>query len=309
MTTPEGNKKVQHPPYYFLLGLLSVMRGYNILIVVIAQYLASIFIFKANESVTTVIFDSDLFLTVVSTSLVIAAGYIINDFYDTELDRINKPLKSRIDNFVPQGLKLKIYFLCNALGFLLSFVVSWRAALFFASYIFLIWLYSHKLKKRPWLGLVSASGLAMMPFFVIFVYHRYFSELVIIHAAFLFFILSIRELVKDLENIQGAFAMNYQTIPVIYGERRTKKVITLLVLIALYPVYLLWGYPETGAMKYYFYLVFFSFFIFSVLLWKVHSKRAYRFLHNILKFLIVVGVFSLSLIDTSVIITRILEKI
>jgi 4-hydroxybenzoate polyprenyltransferase len=309
MATSEKNQKAQQPPYYFLLGLLSAMRGYNILTVVIAQYLASVFVFKANESVATVVFDVDLFLTVLSTSLVIAGGYIINDFYDAELDRINKPLKLRIDNLVSQGLKLKIYFLCNALGFFISGIVSWRAALFFASYIFLIWLYSHKLKKRPWLGWISASSLAMMPFFVIFVYHKYIAEVVFIHAAFLFFILSIRELVKDLENIKGAFALNYRTIPVLYGERVTKSVITLLVLIALNPVYLLWGYPEIGAMKYYFYLVFISFFIFLVLLWKGHSKRAYRLLHNILKFLIVLGVFSLSLIDTSVIISRILEKI
>jgi 4-hydroxybenzoate polyprenyltransferase len=309
MATPKGNKRAQHPPYYFLIGLLSVMRGYNILMVVIAQYLSSIFVFNVNESVTAVIFDVDLFLTVISTSLVIAAGYIINDFYDTELDRINKPLKYRIDNFVPQGLKLKIYFLCNAIGFLLSFVVSWRAALFFASYIFLIWLYSHKLKKRPWVGLVSASSLAMMPFFVIFVYHKYISELIFIHAAFLFFILFVRELVKDLENIQGAFAMNYRKIPVIYGEKVTKRIITILVFFALNPVYLLLGYPEIGAMKYYFYLVFFSLFIFLLMLWKVQSKKAYGFLHSILKFLIVLGVFSLSLIDTSVLISRILEKI
>lgn len=309
MATPENKNSSQRPTYYFLIGLMSVMRSYNILIVGIAQYLTSIFIFKADEPITDVILDLDLLLTVVSTSLVIAAGYIINDFYDTEMDRINKPLKSRIDNFVPQALKLKIYFLCNAVGFVLGWIVSWRAALFFASYVFLIWFYSHKLKKKSWVGLLSASGLAMMPFFVIFVYHKHISAVIFIHAAFLFFIVTIRELVKDLENIQGAFVMNYQTIPVKYGERMTKKIITCLVLIALNPVFLLWEYPEVGAMKYYFYFVFLSFVVFLGLLWKAQSKKAYSLLHNLLKFLIVLGVFSLTLIDTSVIISKILENI
>ena len=85
------------------------------------------------------------------------------------------------------------------------------------------------------------------------------------------FLVSNVEMVKAVmeKNVAGCIpALNYRTIPVLYGERVTKSVITLLVLIALNPVYLLWGYPEIGAMKYYFYLVFISFFIFLVLLWK-----------------------------------------
>lgn len=303
------NSKKKKPLTYTLLGMLSVMRGYNILVVVIAQYLASIFIFSPNLPLKTLLLDLDLFITVLATSLVIAAGYIINNFYDAEVDLINKPLKTKIDNFVSQKAKLRGYFTLNFTGFFLSFIVSWRAALFFAIYIFLIWLYSHKLKKTPVVGVLGASILAMLPFFVIFVYYKNISEIIFTHAAFLFFIILIRELIKDLENIKGDFVFNYQTIPVVYGERFTKILITIIVLLALNPVYFLWKYPEIGLMKYYFYFVFLNLIGFNFFLWKANTKKDYNLLHNLLKIIIVLGVFSLALIDTSVIIAKILEKI
>ena len=303
------NSKKKKPLTYTLLGMLSVMRGYNILVVVIAQYLASIFIFSPNLPLKTLLLDLDLFIIVLARSLVIAAGYIINNFYDAEVDLINKPLKTKIDNFVSQKAKLRGYFTLNFTGFFLSFIVSWRAALFFAIYIFLIWLYSHKLKKTPVVGVLGASILAMLPFFVIFVYYKNISEIIFTHAAFLFFIILIRELIKDLENIKGDFVFNYQTIPVVYGERFTKILITIIVLLALNPVYFLWKYPEIGLMKYYFYFVFLNLIGFNFFLWNANTKKDYNLLHNLLKIIIVLGVFSLALIDTSVIIAKILEKI
>ncbi|MEI6865731.1 geranylgeranylglycerol-phosphate geranylgeranyltransferase [Flavicella sp.] len=286
--------------------MLSVMRGYNILVLVIAQYLASIFILSPKESLKSVLLDFHLFITVFATSLVIAAGYIINNFYDSDMDRINKPFKTKIDNFVSQKIKLKTYFTLNIIGFLLGFIVSWRAALFFAVYIFLIWFYSHKLKKYPIIGLLSSSLLSMLPFFAVFVYLKNFSEIIFTHAAFLFFIITIRELVKDLAGIKGAFVSEYQTIPVKYGERFTKLLISVIVVQSLNPIYFLWKYPEIGEMKYYFYLVFVVFLFFPFFLWKARSIKQYNVLHNILKVLIVLGVMSLTLIDTSVLISRIL---
>ena len=66
-------------------------------------------------------------------------------------------------------------FLLNFSGFVFGFLVSWRAALFFAVYIFLIWLYSHKLKKQPLTGMFSGAILALLPFFAVFVYYKNFS--------------------------------------------------------------------------------------------------------------------------------------
>ena len=304
----KNNSKKKLPLYIKVLSLFSVVRGYNILLIVIAQYLAAIFIFSPEKSLKHVLLDVDLYFIVLSTICVIAAGYIINNFYDAEADKINKPIKSKIDGIVSQKIKLRIYFLLNFLAVSFGFLVSWRAALFFSIYIFLIWFYSHKLKKYALTGLISAAILAILPFFAIFVYFKNFSEIIFTHAAFLFFILLIRELVKDLEKIKGDFTQNYQTIPVKYGEHFTKILISFLVVLTLNPIYFLLQYPEIGGMKYYFYAVIVSLLVFVLLLWFSKSKRNYAILHLMLKFLILAGVFSLALIDYSVIINRILLK-
>ncbi len=303
--TPKPTKKYSF--FYKFLSLLSVVRGYNILIIVLAQYLAAIFIFSPDKSLKHVLLNLDLYFLVLATICVIASGYIINNFYDANKDIINKPIKSKIDSIVGQQTKLKIYFLLNFIGVAFAFLVSWRAALFFSVYIFLIWLYSHKLKKYPLIGLFSAATLAILPFFAVFIYYKNFSTIIFTHAAFLFLVLIIRELLKDLENIKGDVAQDYITIPIKYGEYFTKLLITIVVVFTLDPIYFLWKYPEIGLMKYYFYFVGIAFIFFSILLWKASTKRDYVILHNIIKLVIVIGVLSLMLIDTSVIIQRILE--
>lgn len=304
----KNNTKKKLPLYIKVLSLFSVVRGYNISLIVIAQYLAAVFIFAPEKSLMNILFDVDLYFIVVSTVCVIASGYIINNFYDAETDIINRPLKAKIDGIVSQKIKLRIYFLLNFIGVLIGSLVSWRSALFFSIYIFLIWFYSHKLKKFPLTGLFSAAILAILPFFAVFVYYKNFSEIIFTHAAFLFFILLIRELVKDLERIKGDFAQNYQTIAVKYGEHFTKILITILVVLTLNPIYFLLKYPEIGGMKYYFFATIIILIIFLVLLWFSKSKRNYVVLHLMLKLLILAGVFSLALIDYSVIIDRILLK-
>lgn len=293
--------------FFKFLSLLSVVRGYNIVLIVLAQYLAAIFIFAPEQSLKNVIFNLDLYFLVLATICVIASGYIINNFYDSKKDLINKPIKSKIDSIVSQKIKLKIYFFLNFVGVVFGFLVSWRAALFFSTYIFLIWLYSHKLKKYPLMGLFSASILSILPFFAIFIYYKNFSEIIFTYAAFLFFVLMIRELLKDLENIKGDIVQDYQTIAVTYGEHFTKILITLLVLLTMNPVYFLWEYPEIGMMKYYFYFVGIVFLCFLVFLWKANSKKDYVILHNTIKLVILIGVLSIMLIDTSVIIKRIIN--
>ncbi len=289
-----------------IFSLFSVVRGYNIIALVIAQYLAAIFIFSPQKSLPYVLLDSNLFFIVLASVCVIASGYIINNFYDKETDEINRPVKSKIEAYVSQNTKLSIYFLLNFIGALLAYLVSWRAAIFFSIYIFLIWFYSHKLKKYPIVRLVSVTVLTIIPFFAVFVYYKNFSKIIFVHAIFLFLLLMIRELVKNLENMNGDIITNYQTVPIKYGEKFTKKLSALLSLLILVPIYFLWNYPEIGWMRFYFYFAILALLLFVISLWKANTKRHYIVLHNVLKFLIFAGIFSLMLIDTSVIISRLI---
>jgi len=294
---------------YKFLSLFSVVRGYNIFTLVFAQYLAAIFVFSPNKSLRTVLFDVDLLFIVIATICVVAAGYIINNFYDAKMDLINRPVKSTLDNFVKQETILKLYFLLNFLGFVSGFLISWRAALFFAVYIFSIWCYSHKLKKLAFTGLISATMLTILPFFAVFIYFKNFSEVIFVQAIFLFLVIMVRELIKDLENIKGAIANNYTTFPVVYGERKTKQLSLFLLISTLLPVAVLLRYPAIGLMRYYFYFAVISFFFIGFYLWKSSLKNHYRILHNSLKMLLFIGVFCLIFMDPSLIIEKVIERL
>lgn len=286
-------------------SMFSVVRGYNILVVVIAQYLTSIYILAPNKPAKTVLFDLNLLMLVLASAATIAGGYIINNFYDSEKDRINRPNKSRLDRLVSQNTKLSFYFVLNFSAVIMASYVSFNAVVFFSAYIFGIWFYSHKLKKLPFLGNITSALLTITPFFAIFLYFLNFDTVIFVHAIFLFFIISMRELTKDLENIQGDIMLDYQTIPVKYGERITKIMLTLLSVFTLVPTYMLLYKFEVGYMYLYFYFSTVLLLLFLGILWKSKRKMHYLVLHNILKFIIVAGVFCIILIDVSLVLNRI----
>ncbi|WP_405608315.1 geranylgeranylglycerol-phosphate geranylgeranyltransferase [Polaribacter sp. Asnod1-A03] len=290
-------------------SLLSVIRGYNILVLVLAQYLAAIFIFSPHSSARNIILDRDLFYIVLASICVIASGYIINNFYDAKVDRINRPLKTGIDNYVKQSTKLKLYFTLNFLGFVFGYLISLKAALFFAIYIFGIWFYSHKLKKYAFTGLVSATVLTILPFFAIFIYFKNFSKIIFVHAIFLFLVLMVRELLKDLQNMKGAIVNDYDTFPVVYGEKKTKQLSIFLLILTLFPVVILFSYPAISYMKYYFYFALIVLIFLGIYLWKSSRIKQYRLMHNVLKILLLIGVFSLIFIDTSLIVEKVIDRL
>jgi len=286
-------------------SMFSVVRGYNILIVAIAQYLTSIYILAPEKALREVLFDLNLLMLVLASSATIAAGYIINNFYDSEKDSINRPIKSKLDKLISQNTKLSFYFVLNFSAVIMASYVSFRAVIFFAGYIFGIWLYSHKLKRLPFLGNVTSALLTITPFFAIFLYFMNLDTVIFVHAIFLFFIISMRELTKDLENIPGDLLVDYKTIPVVYGEKYSKIMLTILAILTLFPTYLLLFRFEIGHMYLYFYFSVSLLILFMVLLWKSKRKIHYLILHNILKFIIVAGVFSIVLINVNVVLNRI----
>ncbi|WP_282017316.1 geranylgeranylglycerol-phosphate geranylgeranyltransferase [Salegentibacter mishustinae] len=288
-----------------MFSLFSVVRGYNILVLIIAQYLTSAFILAPELPLREIFFDDNLFFLILSSATVIASGYIINNFYDSEKDLINRPKKTMLDRFVSQRTKLSVYFILNLLAIFFASYVSFKAVVFFSIYIFAIWLYSHRLKRILFLGNLVASILTLTPFFVIFIYYKNFETVIFIHATFLYLMIVMRELVKDLENMQGDLIQNYHTIPIVYGEKLSKFFLSILSILAVIPTMLLITRFDTGYMNYYFYvsLVLLVFFVLFLYFSKV--KWQFLLLHNILKLIIVAGVFSILLIDIKEVLNRV----
>ena len=283
--------------FYKFISLFSVIRLYNIFIIIIAQYFTSIFIISIDTSISSILFDFQLFLLILSSSIAIASGYIINNFYDYEKDLINKPIKSKIDKVIRKRTKLSLYITLNFLCIYTSSLVSWRSVLFFTIYIFVIWLYSHKLKRILFIGNIVSSLLSVIPFFIILIYYKNFELIIFLYAIFLFLIVYMREIIKDLENIKGDFTLDYRTIPVVYGEKSSKYLLSIVSLFTLVIIYILLSGFDTGMMFCYYYFSIAVLLFFIIVLWKYDSKKYYNFLHNLLKFLIVLGVLSIVLID------------
>jgi prenyltransferase family protein len=277
------------------LGLFSAVRGYNIAIVCLAQYLASIFVLS-SQSWREVLLDERLFTLVWTGSLAIAGGYIINGFYDTEKDLINKPFKAMIDRLVSQNTRLTLYFLLNFLSVIVASYVSFRAVVFFSLYIFGMWLYSHRLKRLPLWGNLCSAALAIVPFFAVFVYYKNFDRAIFFHATLIYLLLLLKEFVKDLENIKGDLVHNYQTIPVRYGERFSKGMITLCVLLCFISMGVLTAHFSIGKLWYYFIFTGVCLLLLLVVLWSSDSRRGYAFLHQLIKVILVLGIFSVGLL-------------
>lgn len=278
-----------------LLSLFSVVRGYNIIFIAFAQLISSIFIFSTNQSFYEVVFDHNIWLIIISSACSISAGYIINNVYDSDKDLINRPLKTILEKEISGKTKLNIYIVLNILTLFFSFLVSFKAFIFFGLYIIGILFYSIKISRYPFIGNFLSVILSITPFFAITVYYNNFSLEILTHAFFLFFVILIRELIKDLENLVGDFTMNYNTIPVKYGEKTTKIYITFCIsIVFIISVVLITKY-DLSLMIYYYALAIPFFIVFLYLLWKFNSKKYYLFLHNSLKTLIIIGLFSIIL--------------
>ena len=278
-----------------ILSLFSVVRGYNIVFIIIAQFISAIYFFSENKSFTDVVVDLNIWIIIFCSAFSISAGYIVNSIYDSKKDLINRPLKTTLENQISGKTKFIVYVLLNSITLLLSFQISLRAFLFFAFYILGIILYSIRISRYPFIGNIFSVLLSITPFFAIILYYKNYSYEIFSYSIFLFLIVFIREVVKDLENFVEDFTLNYNTIPVKYGERVSKVYISILIFfVFLMSVHILQSY-EISYMKYFHFFVYPFFVLFTYILWKSYSKETFQKLHNALKLLIILGIFSIIL--------------
>ncbi|CAI8164360.1 MAG: Protoheme IX farnesyltransferase [Bacteroidota bacterium] len=278
-----------------VIGLFSLVRGINVSVLMLAQLLTSVFIFSSKEIVPTLL-DLNLWLIVFATGFSVSGGYIFNAFFDEEKDLINRPEKTLLERHISAKTKLGVYFACSILALLVASYVSFRAVLFFTSYMVAMFLYSSLLKRDLWFGTLTSTLLTVLPFFAITVYFNNFSIEILTHAAYLYTLVSIREFVKDLYNIKGDMVQNYKTFPVVWGERKTKQLISVLIFCALLVVALLRAFFDLNAMGYYFILAAISLLFLWVLLWRVRTTRHMGLLLQFVRLIILLGIISLPLL-------------
>ena len=282
--------------YKQIFSLFALVRVQNILLLSIAFVLTAKYIFVPEKSfwdlLTNIKFDFLLLASAVS----IASGYIINSFYDYNKDLINRPEITMIEHRLNQKKRLYLYFFLNFLAVLFASFISWRAALFFSVYIFLIWFYSHKIQHYAFWGNILYAVLSIFPFFGVFLYFKKFDAFIFWHAVFLFLLLLNKNIVKNFVNLKGDLAQAHQTLPVKFGDQKAKLILLISALLQLIPVYILAKHALLGNMKYYFWVFILLYYPGLFIFYHTRKISQYKHFYNLLKFLLVLGVFSIVLV-------------
>lgn len=228
---------------------MSIIRWYNILLTVTAQYLAAIITLNHKQSVWITLQDPKLHLIVLATIFVIAGGFIINSFYDLEKDLINRPKQTVFDRLISKKFCLNFYILLNVIGLLTAFLDSFNIFVFFSTFAFGLWFYSHKLQKLAVIGEISASLLTVASFFSIGLYYQHFRLIYFVYGSWVMCLIFGRELIKGIESIKGDALFGYDSIPLQLGLNRTRKLLYAVGILSLVPLALVFSWTEIITFK------------------------------------------------------------
>ena len=213
-------------------NLFKLIRWNNLLIVAVTQYSAAYFLIKPME-LKGLVMSPDMLLLCLGTVMITAAGYVINDYYDVKIDYVNKPERVVVGRFVKRRSIIILHATLNTLGVLAGVLVSWQIGVLNFLVVGLLWLYSNQLKRLPLLGNITVALLTGLSVFVVYILQRESIFLFATYAFFAFFISLIREIIKDMEDVEGDKKFNCKTLPIAIGIRKSKLVIYLICTIFL----------------------------------------------------------------------------
>lgn len=254
-----------------IAAFLKLVRLPNLFFIALTQVLFQFCIYhplyRANIPAT----DTLHFIFLCLASLLIAAaGYIINDYFDINIDEVNKPQKMVVDKVIHRRWAIAWHFMLSTTGLLLTilalpFLQKWY--LIFANIVCvaLLWFYSTNFKKSLLVGNVVISLLTAWTILIIFFSkvslsdaigagsgdHAKFFRLAMLYAGFAFIISLIREAVKDMEDMPGDEKYGCRTMPIVWGINATKVyvavwlvvLIAILVVIQVYMLQFQWWIP------------------------------------------------------------------
>ena len=270
-----------------------------------------------------------LTLLIVSVVGIAAGGYVINDYFDVKIDRINRPDNLVVTRIISRDTAMHIFYGLTAVGMIAGTVVAWWAhswTLLFTYVVIpgLLWFYSASYKRMFLVGnLVVAFASAIVPLLVAianadYLHHLYQNALAYSpivgelyvwtggFAAFAFLLTWVREIVKDIEDIEGDREMECRTLPIVWGDKVAKIIATiLLVVIATLIVYILFAVlPFSHEWKslptrYVVFGLIVPILCSIVLLWAANNRTEYHRVQTIIKFAMFMGMLFSYVIATN----------
>lgn len=254
-----------------IAAFLKLVRLPNLFFIALSQVLFQFCIYHSLYKGAIPAGDTSRFILLVLASLLIAAaGYIINDYFDINIDEVNKPGKMVVDKVIHRRWAIAWHFMLSASGILLTilalpFLQKWYLIIANILCVALLWFYSTNFKKQLLTGNIVISVLTAWTILIIFFSkvnlgdavgagsssHYRFFRLAILYAGFAFIISLIREAIKDMEDMPGDARYGCRTMPVVWGLNATKVytavwlvvLIALLVLVQVYILQFRWWLP------------------------------------------------------------------
>ncbi|MFN4085105.1 MAG: geranylgeranylglycerol-phosphate geranylgeranyltransferase [Spirosomataceae bacterium] len=210
----------------FLWVFLRLIRYPNLLMIALTQWVARYFV--VGDSAGPILTDLSMWLIMASTLCIAAAGYIINDYFDVKIDRVNKPNEVIIGRYMKRRWAIVFHQTLSLLGMLFGFFVHWKVFLINTIAVGLLWLYAERFKRQAVVGNVVVSGLTGAALVVLAVFYDHHDKILNIYAVFAFFISLIREIIKDMEDVKGDQKFGCQTLPILLGIHKTKQIVWVL---------------------------------------------------------------------------------
>ncbi len=277
----------------YVAGSLRLVRIKNLVIVAITQYATRILLIGPRKDWLEIIKDPDLFLISLSTVIIAAAGYVINDYFDIKIDIVNKPDRVVVGRYLKRRWAMGAHQFFNVMGAAIGLLVSISIFLINVFSITLLWFYSERFKRLPFIGNFIVSLLTGFSLLILTFHYPENQRLVVIYAIFSFFISLIREIVKDMEDIKGDAAHGCKTLPILWGIRKTKYFLFTLILSFILLLFLLASVLENKILVGLFLLLLIPLGLFSKKLYQADTIKDFRQLSSLCKLIMLLGLLTM----------------
>ncbi|TVP47979.1 MAG: prenyltransferase [Mongoliibacter sp.] len=278
---------------FTIWSLLKISRPANLVILAFAQLMTAHFLVETTRMGVPVLQDINLYLIILSTVIIAAAGYMINDYYDVKIDYVNKPNEVIIGRSMKRRVAIFFHTILNLSGVGIALLVSPRVAIITFLASFLLWLYSNQLKRLPFVGNFTVALLTGASIWLVGYYYQQSELLVLTYAIFAFFLNLIREIIKDIEDRQGDRKHGCKTLPIVIGFRKTKRVIFFIAIAFVCAILVVTFKINNPQLFYYFGMLSLLFFFFMYKIYIADRKAHFTQLSLLSKLLMLTGILSM----------------
>lgn len=277
----------------YITGSARLVRMTNLVIVVVTQYFTRILLIGPRDEWRSIIANADMFFLSLSTVCIAAAGYIINDYFDIKIDIVNKPERVVVGRYLKRRWAMGAHQILNVLGAVLGLVVSPYIFVINVFSITLLWFYSERYKRLPFIGNFIVSLLTGFSLLILTVHFPANRHLVFIYAVFSFFISLVREIVKDMEDIKGDEAHGCRTLPIIWGIRQTKNFLYVILLMFVTTLFVMARALDNNVLIILFFLLLIPIALLTASLARADTRRDFKRISTLCKIIMLLGLITM----------------